>query len=281
MDNFLVMRTIDLAEWKRGLFHRDKSLSWTSDLPRLPDEWIQKAFTSKSYSDAFLQAFEAVEMFVHGAQQLGCSIHNDSTLLDFGCGWGRITQAAYRYFDPRRIIAADVQKNALGICENTGLNAKLILINNQEALDLPDNSLDFVFSYSVFSHLSEKLHKKWLKELHRVLVPGGCLALTTRAENMIRHAMALSEKGKDTLTSQQAKIVEAFSHPEIMISELEKGSYVFRSYKEVAKNLDADYGEAFIPEKYVARNWVGMFPNYVYYQPNGAVDQAVVIARKS
>lgn len=102
MNSFLMMGTATDAEWRRGLIGRNMSIPWSMDLPSLPNEHIQTAFTGKTRRNAFLQAFEAVEKFVAGARELGKALSDASTVLDFGIGWGRITQTAYRYFDPKK-----------------------------------------------------------------------------------------------------------------------------------------------------------------------------------
>ena len=98
---------------------------------------------------------------------------------------------------------------------------------------------------------------------------------------MVRHVMSLAEKNTTELTPHQAKIVAAFSNPIEVLSALARGDFVFRPYPEKSKNLGAGYGEAFVPEQYVAKQWTNLFPDYVYQQPSGVVDQAVIVARKS
>jgi SAM-dependent methyltransferase len=52
---------------------------------------------------------------------------------------------------------------------------------NRIAPPLPydDGRFDLVYALSVFTHLPEALTVDWLRELHRVLRPGGVLVLTT------------------------------------------------------------------------------------------------------
>ena len=40
-------------------------------------------------------------------------------------------------------------------------------------LDLHDNSIDVLYSVSVFTHLSKEMHFRWIEEIKRVLKPGG------------------------------------------------------------------------------------------------------------
>jgi Methyltransferase domain. len=43
-----------------------------------------------------------------------------------------------------------------------------------------DAQFDFIYAFSVFTHLTESLQQGWLAELSRVLKPGGHLFLTTQ-----------------------------------------------------------------------------------------------------
>jgi len=276
--NYEIMRTISDDEWRLGLIERHSSLDWVQLLPDLPSDQIQISFTGKANAEAFKQSYAAVEGFMSGARSLGQEFNGNEKLLDFGCGWGRITQSAFRYFDPSNIIAADIQPNALEIVRKSNLKVGTLLVENFQ-IDLPNESVDSIFAYSVFSHLSERSHLRWLKELHRVLKPGGCIALTTRWKNMIEHVQNLSTQ--TDISASQKRLVESFQDPEVMLKQFEDGEFVFRPYPSNASGLDEEYGEAFITQKYIQNNWDTIFNKWIYLTPlENGIDQAVVVVRK-
>jgi SAM-dependent methyltransferase len=49
-------------------------------------------------------------------------------------------------------------------------------------LPFPDAYFDFVFGYSVFTHLDEPTQMAWLAELRRVCAPGALVAVTVMGE---------------------------------------------------------------------------------------------------
>jgi SAM-dependent methyltransferase len=50
-------------------------------------------------------------------------------------------------------------------------------------LPFPDDSFDAVYNFSVFTHLSQDMHRDWTAELHRVLRPGGLMIATTHGDH--------------------------------------------------------------------------------------------------
>ena len=112
------IRTAPDEAWLLGLKRETDLYDWCEAVPNLPDEQFQRRFVGKAYGDAMQQAYEAIEKFKHGIEQIGSHISEDDHVLDFGCGWGRISQSFYRYFKPENIISADIQQEALDFSRN-------------------------------------------------------------------------------------------------------------------------------------------------------------------
>jgi predicted SAM-dependent methyltransferase len=68
-----------------------------------------------------------------------------------------------------------------------GLNPPLLFSNN---------FFDFIYSISVFTHLSEETGLSWAKELYRVLKPNGILLITTSGDSAYTQEMLVDEKKK-------------------------------------------------------------------------------------
>ncbi|HHC23785.1 MAG TPA: class I SAM-dependent methyltransferase [Desulfobacterales bacterium] len=50
-----------------------------------------------------------------------------------------------------------------------------------------DHFFDFVYAMSVFTHLTEEAEKLWIRELSRIIRPGGCFMLTLRGQGIKRN----------------------------------------------------------------------------------------------
>jgi SAM-dependent methyltransferase len=97
------------------------------------------------------------------------------TVLEFGCGAGRVL----RTFLPNPsadLHGCDIDRASVEwLADN--LSPPLSVFVNQAIppLDRPDETFDLVYAVSVFTHITDEW-AAWLRELHRVLRPGGVLA---------------------------------------------------------------------------------------------------------
>ena len=103
-------------------------------------------------------------------------------VLDVACGTGWVTMAAARVVGANgKVIGVDIEKNWLDIAREKAVSAGLSNIEynrgDAEALDFDDGGFDAVLCASsivLFSNIP-----KALRELHRVLKPGGTVAFTS------------------------------------------------------------------------------------------------------
>ena len=120
-------------------------------------------------------------------ERVGCKWSSFIDILDFGCGSARVI----RYF-----LAEDCEKNFTGVDINQelidwckanidGVNWKLT--PTLPPTDLEDNSFDFIYGISVFTHLDRELQGLWLKELDRIIRPDGIILLTVHGAAYARH----------------------------------------------------------------------------------------------
>lgn len=98
----------------------------------------------------------------------------ESTVLEIGPGHGRWSE----YFAARskRLILAELNENCLEHCRTRFAQLKHIDYRQIDGSSLPmdlSNKIDLVWSYDVFVHIARADIRKYLRDVARVLVPGG------------------------------------------------------------------------------------------------------------
>jgi len=112
-------------------------------------------------------------------------------MLEIGPGGGRFTEILLPKCDS--FIAADTSRHMLARLKERFRGCdKLtcLLLDGKGLREIPDRSVDAAFSYGVFVHLQHWDVFNYLRELNRVLVPGG--------KAIIQHANTFSELGWTT-----------------------------------------------------------------------------------
>lgn len=103
----------------------------------------------------------------------------DKSVLEIGCGRGGFSELLVKQYPLiKKLCACDYSESALMIAKNRlGTNGRIDLRKEDiQNLSFPDESFDTVISCETIEHVPHP--RLALKELHRVLKPGGRLILT-------------------------------------------------------------------------------------------------------
>jgi SAM-dependent methyltransferase len=126
--------------------------------------------------DQFFRAgTDELSAILERARQLGIEVPRRRA-LDFGCGVGRVTQAMADAFE--RCDGVDISASMLRVARRHNRDPSRCFYHLNVAHDLsifPDASFTFVFSTLVLQHIAPRDSKRYIRELLRVLAPGGLL----------------------------------------------------------------------------------------------------------
>ena len=152
-------------------------------LPALPPEDDQRAWAGNV--GAFLMQQGAVfldRLFDVHRRESG--IESDSvTVLDYGCGWGRLIRLLYRYVSANQIYGLDPWPPSLERCQRFGVHAQ-IAQNDYIPQSLPfKTQFDIIFAYSVFTHISHRAQTAILDQWRKRIKHGGESALVVMAKS--------------------------------------------------------------------------------------------------
>lgn len=248
-------------------------------LPAMPDEDIQLNFTGNSGDPVLREGFYAYRLFkeIYG-QQVG-ELSQARSILDFGCGWGRIIRFFLKDVDPAHLWGCDPVQEMIDLCQLQNKWCQFVKINTKPPTPFPDNTFDFIYGYSVFSHLSEERHKSCLIELLRILKPGGLLVVTTRSRKFIKGCAKMRRrKDLNSIHSGPRSSASAFLETADFLSEYDAGRYCF--HQLVQEGEWSYWGETAIPKAYVVQQWQKYFNFVDYIDDRSRSEQNVIVMRK-
>ncbi len=124
--------------------------------------------------------------------------------LDVGCGTGRILSDLQ---EEGRAVGLDLLEEALRMARERG--CRMLVCGDAHRLPFRENSFGLVTALDVLEHLDDDLGA--LKEMHRVLAPGGYLLLTVPALKILwsEHDEALEHRRRYSPSELRRKVVGA------------------------------------------------------------------------
>ena len=171
----------------------------------------------------------------------GYSLRKFTSILDFGCGYGRLIRHVKELAPNAQICGCDLQSDLLARCHQSIANGTFIINKPTPPLGFPDGAFDFIYSFSVFTHLSEPNHISWLKELAYKLKPGGLMVHTTHGYECLKR---LAVFNPDRL----AKYELPCAMDEFTIKRI--------CYHYIVDNPQTpEYGYTIISPDYIKKNW--------------------------
>lgn len=202
-------------------------------LPDMPAPWIQAGWNGASGVALAAQGTAFYRRLLERHAEHGSSPLDGARVLDFGCGWGRLTRLIARDVAPGRLFGCDPSEDILEACRTTRVPATVArsdFLPERLPFEAP---FDLAFAFSVFTHLSERAHECCLDALHAGLAPGALLVVTVRP-------------------------------PAYMQRPADESGYVFEPHPADPGHPQwagdgMHYGEAVVPLPYVRERWGGRF----------------------
>jgi len=150
-------------------------------------------------------------------------------ICEWGCGPGRVLQPLIQLNSQSQfeIYGSDYARQSIEWCCQNITGGTFVVNRLEPPLPFEDESFDLLFSISVYTHLSEKMHYAWLTENLRVIKPGGHVVLTTQGDNF-RHKLReeevrLYEAGRLVVrekVKEGSRLFVAFQSPAFMRERL-------------------------------------------------------------
>lgn len=107
------------------------------------------------------------------AKTLSAAGHEPVDILDFGCGIGESLPFLRHYFPHAMLQGIDVSSESVRLAQARVGTAASLTTYEGDRLPFADGSFDLVFTACVFHHIPPADHDRALREIRRVLRPGG------------------------------------------------------------------------------------------------------------
>ena len=167
------------TDWSKEDLYLDLETALARDLAPLPETKDREGYYGPHNFSYWASGLRDVSNLMRAAQRLGVEIRD---YLDFGCSSGRVIRQLAFQHPEIRTYGCDINRAHVEWVQRY-LPPEIMVFQNHSVptLPLPDNSLDAVSAYSVFTHI-EAFETSWLMELRRVLRPGGLAWVTIHSE---------------------------------------------------------------------------------------------------
>ncbi|NRG18539.1 class I SAM-dependent methyltransferase [Rhizobiales bacterium] len=166
---------------------------WEAPADALPNQEMMQIIGSPNP-----QHFKSAMAHIFREMVLRGDISTGSTVLDIGCGCGRMAIPFSRFLETGKYYGIDVWEEGIEWCRNNikrdGVEFEFILResknnyyfsevdfssqNDYHLGEIERNSVDFAFAISLFTHLRSFDCYNYFSELGRVLASGGCAYVT-------------------------------------------------------------------------------------------------------
>ncbi len=247
---FALFQSVDADLWamlltqQQGIYPNIRAL-----LPEVPEAELQMMWNGASGLALAAQSCGFYELLVelhatHGQRPL-----REGSVLDFGCGWGRMTRFLARDVQPGRLYGCDPVDAIVELARASRVPADLARSEFVPERIPFDERFDLAYAFSVFTHLSESAHLASLQALHEAIVPGGLLVLTIRPPEHLRAKKRLNHFLAD-LGNEPAR---RFDEPLYLFAAHERPPLTFGADAELT------YGEAVFSLAYIRERWSEYF----------------------
>ena len=185
-----------------------------------------------------------------------------------------------RDIEPGKVWGVDHYDKAIESCKQTNHWHNFLHIKPFPPTDFASSTFDFIFAYSVFSHLSEPAQLAWVEEFARLLRPGGVLIATTWDRELIARCGTLRTDAP-ALPSFQNHLPTMFTDTDHWLAAYDNGEYCFDTSVESYGNVSSYLGETCIPKQYVLNYWTKHLQVVDFIDDRTVCPQNVIVATQS
>jgi ubiquinone/menaquinone biosynthesis C-methylase UbiE len=111
-------------------------------------------------------------------------------VLEWGCGPARVIRHISSNFGSgAEVYGSDYNRDTISWCTQNIRGVIFSLNELRPPLPFNDRVFDFIYSISVFTHLSESVCHEWVKELYRIMRSGAIAVISTDGDRSLKRLL--------------------------------------------------------------------------------------------
>lgn len=170
----------------KSLFGENKK-QLPDNLPVLTPKMIYLVTGQMDADEFYKNGMIGAECIKNILEKNGYDIIEFNDILDFGCGCGRIMRH-WRGLNKIKFHGVDYNPFLLNFCKKSFPFGTFSVNKLNKSLEYKNETFDFIYAISVFTHLTENMQYFWINELRRILKQGGLLYMTTHGLDRLENA---------------------------------------------------------------------------------------------
>ena len=220
-----------------------EDIAWSKTV-QLPTEDQMKLIGSNTPDIFISQGTRMAKVISNNIIEFFGTISREARVLDFGCGVGRVLLPITSRLNVTW-FGCDVNEIAILYLQRAVPNVKAFATAYNPPLPFQDNFFDCVFSISIWTHLPIGMQLPWLKEIQRIIKPGGLALISTSGGHVVEVRRKRKDSGWTELTSD----------------DLQKAGIIYRPYNYGGlAGIDGSYGLSAHDPKFIERVWSEIMP---------------------
>jgi len=210
---------------------------------------------------------QSAEDFARALDRHGCRLADFNSILDFGCGCGRLLRHLAGTVPDGKLSGSDIDAEAVRWLQRHYPLVDARVNGPLPPLAFAPGRFDLVLGYSVFTHLDEAYQDAWLAELQRVTAPGGWLLLTVHGNWHWHNTAAGVVPGL------------AASH-QALGAQLQQTGFVYWRHDGWEKFFPDYYHTAWHTPEYIRQHWSRWFTVVEVLEHQAGPAQDMVVVRR-
>jgi SAM-dependent methyltransferase len=171
--------------------------------PLPPPELVELVAGHRDVELFGISRWHAADALAGYLADAGVDIKTRRSILDFGCGCGRVLAGLENMLGPdAKLYGCEINQALTDFCRQNIKHAEVIKTGFMPPLPYGDEAFDLVYALSVYTHMTLPALLQWTGEIARILQPGGIAVITMHGSYYHADLTKVSKAGSKLLAER-------------------------------------------------------------------------------